>query len=386
MIGVWLWASIGTKPEPELSAQKKIVRSLEARYYTDPEIFRCENRVLLANTWQFAGHISRLERAGDYFTFEIGNESLFCVLDQDHEVRTFYNVCQHRAHQLVSGSGNARLLVCPYHSWTYALDGRLRSGLNLQSVPGFDIGSICLSSVKTDIFLGFIFVNLDPNTEPMDRWFPDARSELVEYVPHIERLKPIDWIEVQKRCNWKVAVENYSECYHCRINHKTFASGVIKAETYDIQPQGYCLRHTTECQNLDRMSYPIDLDANSHAGDYSSWFLWPTFSFQVYPGNVLNTYHWRPLAVDRVSVTRGWFTIDGEESEVIRRLARQDRETTVEEDIHLVESVQRGLMSRGYKPGPLVLDPDGGVLSEHSLQTLQQWIRLAVDEYLDEAR
>ena len=126
------------------------------------------------------------------------------------------------------------------------------------------------------------------------------------------------------------------------------------------------------------MSYPIDPDANAHAGDYSSWFLWPMFSFQVYPGNVLNTYNWTPMAVDRTRVQRGWYTIDGEESDVIRGLAQQDRETTVEEDIHLVESVQRGLNSRGYKPGPLVLDPNHGVHSEHSVRVLQQWMREAV--------
>ena len=113
--------------------------------------------------------------------------------------------------------------------------------------------------------------------------------------------------------------------------------------------------------------------------NYSSWYLWPTFSFQVYPGNVLNTYHWQPLGVDRVRVTRGWYTVDGEESEIVRELARQDRETTVEEDIGLVESVQRGLRSRGYRPGPLVIDPRGGVNSEHSVRQLHEWMRSAVD-------
>ena len=103
------------------------------------------------------------------------------------------------------------------------------------------------------------------------------------------------------------------------------------------------------------------------------------FSFQVYPGNVLNTYHWRPQGVDRVTVWRGWYTPDGEESEVINRLAQQDRETTVEEDIRIVESVQRGLGSRGYRPGPLVLDPKGGVNSEHSVYYLQKWMREAVE-------
>ena len=357
----------------------ELTRTLYPACYTDPEHFRREKNTLFASTWQFAGHRSQLAKPGDYFSIEIAGESLFCILDRGGEVRTFYNVCQHRAHELVRGSGNARRLVCPYHSWTYGLDGELLSGPNLKSVPGFAVGEICLTPVKSEIFLGFIFVNLDPEAEPMETWFPNVRRELAEFVPQLDKLRPLQWIEVEERCNWKVAVENYSECYHCRINHPTFASGVIKPETYDIQPQGYCLRHTTECQNLERMSYPIDPEANEHAGDYSSWFLWPMFSFQVYPGNVLNTYHWQPLAADRVRVFRGWYTIGGEESEVIRALAEQDRETTVAEDIRLVESVQRGLNSRGYRPGPLVLDPNFGVLSEHSVAVLQQWMREAVD-------
>ena len=354
------------------------IRSLEARYYTDPRIYDLERTGVLANTWQFAGHSSQVENIGDYFTFEIAGESLFCIRGRDGELRTFYNVCQHRAHELVSGEGNCKLVVCPYHAWTYELSGELRSGPNIKSVPGFDRADVCLTGVRTEDFCGFIFVNLDPDAKPMDVWFPGARAELGEFVPNLDALKPLEWVEIPESCNWKVSVENYSECYHCSINHPTFATGVIKPETYDIQPQGYCLRHTTECQNLDAMTYPIDLGANDYAGSYSSWFLWPLFSFQVYPGNVLNTYHWRPVDADNVVVWRGWYSIGGSDDEVVRRLARQDRSTTVEEDIHLVESVQRGLKSRGYRPGPLVLDPKCGVNSEHSIRALQQWMRQSV--------
>lgn len=358
---------MATAPEP--------VRTLEPHHYTDTALFRREQAGLLARTWQFAGHLSLVENPGDYFAFEIAGQGLFCVRDHDGAVRAFYNVCQHRAHELVTGSGNRRFLACPYHAWTYELDGRMKAGPNTRAVPGFRREDICLTAVRTEIFCGFVFVNLDPAAKPMTEWFPGVEAELREFVPHIDTLKPVEWVEIEEHCNWKVSVENYSECYHCAINHPTFATGVIKPETYDIRPQGYCLRHTTECQNLERMSYPIDLDANPHAGDYSSWFLWPLFSFQVYPGNVLNTYHWRPTAVDRVTVWRGWYTVDGIDSDIISRLAVQDRTTTVEEDIRLVESVQRGLSSRGYRPGPLVIDPAGGVKSEHSILALKEWLR-----------
>ncbi len=355
-----------------------LVHSLEAYYYTDPKIYAQETQGLFARTWQFAGHSSWLRKPGDYFVFEIAGESLFCVKGRDGVCRTFYNVCQHRAHQLVKGEGTARVIVCPYHSWTYELTGELRSGPNIGSVPGFDRTDICLTEVRTELFLGFVFVNLDPQAEPMETWYPGARAELESFVPHHADLEPVEWVEIHEGCNWKVSVENYSECYHCSLNHPTFSTGVVKPETYDIQPQGHCLRHRTECQNLDRMAYRIDTSV-PHADEYSSWYLWPMFSFQVYPGNVLNTYHWRPEGVDRVRVRRGWYARTGEDVSSVKCLAEQDRRTTVEEDIHLVESVQRGLSSRGYCPGPLVLDPCGGVNSEHSIQTLQSWMREAVN-------
>ena len=359
--------------------EMKPLRSLEGRYYTDPAIFERECQTTLAKTWQYAGHVSQLKKAGDYFTFSIAGEDLFCIRTKEGDINCFFNVCQHRAHQLLKGEGNASVVVCPYHAWTYELDGRMRAGPNTKSTPGFDRSQICLSSVKLEDFNGFLFANLDPHAKSMDEWFPGAREELRSFVPQIDELEILEWVEIPEKCNWKVSVENYSECYHCALCHPTFATGVVKPETYDIQPQGHCLRHTTECQSLDKMTYPIDLDANEHAGDYSSWFLWPTFSFQVYPGNVLNTYVWRPVDHENVVAWRGWYTVGGEESQVIRDLATQDRATTVEEDIHLVESVQKGLKSRGYIPGPLVLDPNSGVKSEHSIKALQQWMREGLD-------
>ena len=359
-----------------------LIQSLSGRYYTDPDIFERERKGLFRQCWLFAGHANTIPDTGDFFAFELNGENLFCIRGRDGNVRTFYNVCQHRAHELVEGTGNKRVVVCPYHQWTYELTGQLRSGPNIKNVPDFDRSSICLREVRTEDFLGFLFVNLDDDARPMDDLYPGVRAEIADFIPNIRDLAPLQWLEIPERCNWKCSVENYSECYHCPTNHPTFSQGVIKPETYDIQPDsggGYVLRHVTECQSPENMTYPIDMSV-PHAGDYQSWFLWPMFSFQCYPGNVLNTYHWRADSVDRCTVWRGWFTPGGEDDPVIRDLAIQDRETTVAEDIKLVESVHRGLKSRGYTPGPLVLDPKCGVLSEHSIATLQRWMREAVDD------
>ena len=218
-------------PNAGLERASPLTKALEPHYYTDPTIWQRELTTLLARTWQFAVHASAIPNTGDYATFQIAGENLFAIRNAAGEVRTFYNVCQHRAHQLVNGTGNAKLVVCPYHAWTYELDGRLRSAPNSASVPGFDRKGICLTEVKAEVFCGFVFVNLDPRATPMAEWFPNVGAELRSFVPHIDRLKPLEWVEIPEACNWKVSVENYSECYHCSLNHPTFAKGVIDPES-----------------------------------------------------------------------------------------------------------------------------------------------------------
>ena len=355
------------------------VRALAARCYTDAVQFEREREQLFFRTWQYAGHVSQLEKRGDYFAFELLGQGVFCIRDHEDGIRAFYNVCQHRAHELVKGSGNKRVLVCPYHAWTYELDGRLRAAPAGERVPGFDCAAIGLTPVRTEILSGFIFVNLDPHAAPMAAWYPEVDTLLRAYVPDIDRLAVAYHLEVTEQCNWKVTVENYNECYHCRLNHPTFSTGVVDPQSYNVVPHAHCLRHATQSVAPDEMTYAIDANANEHALEYSSWFLWPAFSFQVYPGNVLNTYLFRPIDVGTTLVVRDWFSPGGEPSMALEALARQDRETTVAEDIALVEAVQRGLRNRGYEPSPLIVDPAQGVNSEHSIAVLHGWLREALD-------
>lgn len=355
------------------------VRALAPGYYTDRAHFSLEMDRVFHRTWQYACHASEVPDKGTYATFDIAGQNLFVIRDGDGALRAFYNVCQHRAHELLRGQGKVRTITCPYHAWSYGLDGRLMRAPNSESVPGFDAAGICLTEAGIEVFCGFVFVNLDTGADPMSTWYPGVESALREFVPDLERLQPILTVTVEEDCNWKVSVENYSECYHCRVAHPTFTKGVVDPNSYNIVPEGHCLRHTTRCVSLERMSYTVDAGANPHALEYSSWFLWPGISFQVYPGNVLNTYVWRPLGPEKVSVSRGWYSVDGIEDAEILRLAEQDRVTTVAEDIELVNSVQRGLRSKGYAPGPLILDPKLGVNSEHSIKALNDWLLQALE-------
>ncbi len=356
------------------------ILAMAARHYLDPEVYAGEQEAIFFRTWQFAAHASQVAEPGDYLCFAVAGQNLFLLRGADGRVRCFHNVCQHRAHEMLEGSGNRRILVCPYHAWSYDLEGRLVKAPNDRRVEGFRRQDICLSEVRVEDFHGFLFVNLDPEAAPMRSWYPGVFEALGAFVPQIDALKPVRRIEQAERCNWKISVENYSECYHCPRVHPTFSTGVVDPESYNVALSGgYCLRHTTNSADPERMSYPIDLGANPYVTRYSSWYLWPTFSFQVYPGNLLNSYLWRPDGAERVMIERGWYSENGVESEVIDRLARQDLDTTVAEDVRLVESVQRGLASRGYRPAPLIIDPAGGLRSEHSIAALYGWWQAAME-------
>ncbi len=346
-------------------------RAMDPSVYLDPEVFATERRVVLASTWQYACHTSQLSGPGDFVTFEVAGESLFSIRDAEGQVRTFYNVCMHRGHQLLEGGGARRLIVCPYHAWSYKLDGRLHRAPHTERREGFDPSGICLTEVRSEEFLEFVFVNLEESAPEMDEQFPGVRDELAEFLPSIGQMRLLERREFVAESNWKVAVENYNECYHCRNAHPSFSKGVVLPDSYRITPIGQCLRH--EADSSPDQYYQIDLDASPHAARYRSFYLWPLFSFQVYPGPVLNTFCWRPLAADRTLFFRDWYSLDGVESETVRAVAAEDARTTVAEDLDLVRSVQRGLASRGYRPGPLVIDPDMGLNSEHTIAAIKTW-------------
>lgn len=346
-------------------------QAMEPSVYLNPAVFCAEQETVLANTWQFACHSSEVESAGDYVTFEIAGESLMTVRDSDGSIRTFFNVCMHRGHQLLTGQGSRKLIVCPYHAWSYRLDGSLKKAPHADGREGFDASEICLTEVRTEDFLGFVFVNLDREAIPMDEEYPGIREALAEFLPSIGRMRPLARMEFVAESNWKVAVENYNECYHCRNVHSSFSKGVVLPDSYRIVPRGKCLNH--QADSSPAQYYEIDATASPHAAEYSAFYLWPLFSFQVYPGPVLNTFCWRPEAVDRTPFFRQWFSLDGQDSETVRVVADEDARTTVAEDLELVRSVQKGLGSRGYRPGPLVLDPDMGPNSEHTVAAIKAW-------------
>src|SRR5207237_8989038 len=136
--------------------------ALPARVYTSPVIFAAEREAIFVRGWHMAGHISDLPEAGSYITAAVHDQKVFICRGKDGELRGFYNVCAHRAHELLTGAGQVKVITCPYHAWSYHLTGALRSARGTESQEGFDAGEICLTRVRVETLGPIVFFNLDP--------------------------------------------------------------------------------------------------------------------------------------------------------------------------------------------------------------------------------
>ena len=338
-------------------------RGLAARYYTDPEVFAAEMDRIFARSWVMVGHVAQVAEPGTVITAAVGDDSVLVVNDGGN-LRAMYNVCQHRGHQLVT-SERVRVdrITCPYHAWTYGLDGRLLHA------RGEHVGELCVPGVQLETLGGFMFVNLDTDAGPLVGAAPGVEDDLLALAPDAAERVLAARNTHEVRANWKVVVENYNECFHCPNVHKWFTAGVIAPGSYRISMQGDVIRHTAEGPQPRGGSDGSTDPANG----YGSFYTWPVSSIQCYPGQVINTFRWVPLAVDRTLLIREWWFPSVELTEEQSRLIAEDWDNTAWEDFVIVESVQRGMSSRGYRPGPLILNPSGtcDVHSENSVHHLQ---------------
>ena len=277
---------------------------------------------------------------------------------------------------------------------------------------------MCVPQVRLETLGGFMFVNLSADAAALAATAPGVQDELLARVPDAPRRLLSARLTHEMQANWKVVVENYNECYHCPNVHKWFTSGVVAPGSYWISSDGSVTRHGADLPSRPpawtggeadgtpaseggaaadapetvagpqsdngRGAAEVGDESGSgggppagggvgHGDGYRAFFVWPVSAIQCYPGQVVNTFRWVPMAVDRTLLIREWWFDTADLTEAQSRLVSDDWENTVAEDFGIVESVQRGVASRGYTPGPLIEDPSGvcGVHSENSVRHLQ---------------
>jgi Rieske 2Fe-2S family protein len=343
-------------------------KTLEQKYFVSPEIFAEEQAKIFAKQWVLVGHQNQIAKPGDYFVapppsdYGATGESLVIIRDQRGTIRGFYNVCRHRGTRLREDAcGHASAIQCPYHAWTYALDGRLIGAPHMDQVPGFDKADYSLHPVNLGLWEGFIFVNLAEFPTPFDEWFAPLAGKFSHW--NLPKLRSTKRIEYDVRANWKLIFENYSECYHCPGVHPTLS----KLTPYDSAENDLAtgpflggFMPITKGNSLtmsgNACASPVgDIDVEDfHRVFYYSAF--PNMLLSMHPDYVMVHQLW-PQSPERTRILCDWFF----HPEAFERAdfhpddAIEFWDMTNKQDWHVCELSQRGIASRSYQPGPYSL-------------------------------
>ncbi|MEU5546007.1 aromatic ring-hydroxylating dioxygenase subunit alpha [Streptomyces sioyaensis] len=353
-----------TVPEQDLPGQ-----ALPARYYTDPALVAAETRQIFARSWQLVCHESDLPGPGARLAATVADREVLVVRTGDGTLAGHLNVCRHRGTRLVTApEPSGKAIRCPYHGWTYKLDGRLVGAPEARQIPCLDKPALGLFPVRVESFLGFVFANLDPDAVPL----AEQCAQLAAAVGHYagadlvpvgrSRLHDLAGAEVQQ-ANWKVTVDNYLEGYHIPVAHpglmrlldyRRYTCETAEAYALFTSP----LRDKPSSNRTERLyqrlasPMPGLTEADRRVWRYA--VIYPNTLLDFYPDHVL-AWTALPTAVDRVAVPGAFYTRRGAgaRTRLARRLNIHLGRLTNDEDVALVAQVQKGLGTPGFEPGPL---------------------------------
>jgi choline monooxygenase len=336
--------------------------TIPGSWYTDPRIAKLERDKVWCRSWQMVARLAQLERPGQFVTAEVGGEPIVVVRGSDGVLRAFFNVCRHHAAAVCTTSeGCVERLRCPYHGWTYALDGRLTSTPELGDARNFDRAANGLVPLAVATWEKFVFVHVEPNPPPLESHLGDL----------MEQVRPLgfdklhfagrrEWI---LECNWKVFVDNYLDGgYHVPHLHRGLSS-ILSHREYTIETFGrVCLQ-----------SSPIDasggeaMTASVRKGRALYYWLYPNLMLNWYEG-YLDTNLVVPLGVDRMKVIFEFYFDDVSEAARARNEESMKVSERIQDEDHAIcESVQRGLGSRAYRAGRLSVRREAGENLFHRL-------------------
>ncbi|MEN3533896.1 ring-hydroxylating oxygenase subunit alpha [Microbispora sp. ZYX-F-249] len=338
--------------------------SLRSEAYTDPRWLEADVRAIFARTWQWVCHVEKVRSPGSYVSATVAGMPIAVVRDRDGALRAFYNVCKHRAHELLTGSGTTRTIVCPYHAWTYGLDGQLKAARRADRMPDFDKSEICLDQVLVEEFGGFVYVNLDPGAAPLAEQAGDLAAEIARWAPDVAELTLAKRLTYDIASNWKNVIDNFLECYHCHVAHKEFVD-LVDMDTYEVKTHGIWSSHFAEAGKQENAAYDV---AGASVTEHAVWWLWPNTCLLRYPGRgnfmVLQVI---PAGPDRTLETWDFYFETPELMDAEVEAVRYIDEVLQQQDITIVESVQRGMNTPAFDQGRIVYDPAGSGLSEHGV-------------------
>lgn len=351
--------------------------TLPSRYYTDEAIYRAEMLTIHRKSWCYVGHISDVAEPGMYFTDIVGEQPVLVVRGHDQEIRAFFNVCQHRGHELLNGAGRLKNkgMSCPYHAWLYRLDGTLAAAPMTDQVQNFDKTLYSLKPIKLAIAAGMIFINLDLRALPFEKEMNGFGATIEDYLPKTAQWVVAERLHYDIKANWKVVYDNFSEAYHIPIAHPQLAQ-VLEQEMVEFREE----KRWTFNRFKSKEGFPgLELDYGS---PYYAWQAWPHLCMLSLPGSEnLIVLRMAPDGVGACAERVDIYTPAGEAERHPKLLAVRNlfMDMFNIEDIGIVESVQRGLSSMGYDQGRYVCDPATSWFSEIQLHWFHMQVLAALE-------
>ncbi|HYH85627.1 MAG TPA: aromatic ring-hydroxylating dioxygenase subunit alpha [Pyrinomonadaceae bacterium] len=338
--------------------------TIPAPWYTDERVYGLERRTVFARTWQLAARVEQLREPGRYVTREIAGEPVVVVRGSDGVLRAFFNVCRHHAAAVMNEEeGTSKHLRCPYHGWTYTLEGELRGTPDFAGVCGFDRAASGLVPVECGVWENWVFVKLERGGASLEEFLG---AKLVEQTRPLS-FQNLQWVERRQYafdCNWKVFVDNYLDGgYHVPYLHKGLDS-VLDYSNYTIENgERFCLQS----------SPVVSAGAESETGAVRRgeralyYWIYPNFMINWYEG-VMDTNLVLPLGVDRTEVIFDFYFPDASDAARERNLASINVGQRIQdEDTAICKSVQRGLASSAYTAGRLSVRREAGEHLFHRL-------------------
>jgi phenylpropionate dioxygenase-like ring-hydroxylating dioxygenase large terminal subunit len=337
--------------------------SLPGWIYRDADFLQAEKELVFAASWQVICHLNDIPNPGDYHTLDFLGEPIVAVRGKDHGVKAFFNVCRHRAARLLDGGAGhcPGRIVCPYHAWTYDLDGRLSAVPQRREFANFSFDQFGLKPLETEVYRGFIFVRLKAGLPSVADMLAPYANELALY--RLEELQPLGRVTMRVRhVNWKNVTDNYSDAMHIAVAHPGLSR--LFGQTYGVEAQPWVdkmwghLRQAPSSQLSERM-YQTLLPKSLHLPDdrqqvWAYFKLWPNVAFDLYPDQV-DFMQMIPVSPTETLVREIAYghKDDRREMRAARYLNWRINRRVSLEDKALIEHVQAGMGSRSYSPGPL---------------------------------
>ncbi|HYR74456.1 MAG TPA: SRPBCC family protein [Pyrinomonadaceae bacterium] len=346
--------------------------TIPSAWYTDQRIFDLEKQTVFSRSWHVVARVDQLRAPGNYVTTEMAGEPIVVVRGNDKVVRGFFNVCRHHAAAVMTEpEGHANQMRCPYHGWTYSLEGELKGTPDFTDVCNFDRSRNGLVPVEIAEWESWLFARLASEQQPPLANPNASLAEFLglEFVGQIQTLglTGLQWMERRRyilNCNWKVFVDNYLDGgYHVPHLHKGLDS-VLDYSNYTIENGAhFCLQSSPMVSGDD----DIQVGAVRSGQRALYYWLYPNFMINWYEG-VLDTNLVRPLAIDRTEVIFDFYFADVSDAARERNLASIEVGDRIQqEDLDICESVQRGLRSRAYTAGRLSVRREAGEHLFHRL-------------------